>query len=380
MLEASGKYWLGNKPSRWFRNLSVWWGNPTRRLEASPRNPGPSALLRPGQHPAAVRAAPGSRSPPEPAGKRGGALGRRAPAPARRGRRRRAPPRALFPGRSRPEAVEGAARPRKSQVRRAGIRVRGHLRSAAVSGPGGWPGRQGPGWPSADAGAGHPRFPVGGTRDPRRAARGPGRVGHRAPRPRRCRHPARAVPGRSGGRPERDGGAAGVRPALGVRVSAGRGGAQRPPAAQRGSALRAAAFPEARGGWLRCPEGPPSRRPLRLPRPLPPPSLGAAVAGLRWKLSRVHRYVCAHGLPQGPSFQGWDFPPGLRSGTGSGLGSAQDSRSPHPEPGLCPRGGRHALSASVNENLCLELRCQAGNFFPVWRGKIWEKREKLFRV
>lgn len=207
MLEASGKYWLGNKPSRWFRNLSVWWGNPTRRLEASPRNPGPSALLRPGQHPAAVRAAPGSRSPPEPAGKRGGALGRRGPAPARRGRRRRAPPRALFPGRSRREAVEGAARPRKSQVRRAGMRIRGHLRSAAVSGPGGWPGRQGP--RVAERGRGRWASPLPGRRHPGPPSgrAGPGESGALGPEaatlpPPRPRSPGeeRGPPGKGRGR------------------------------------------------------------------------------------------------------------------------------------------------------------------------------------
>lgn len=169
VLEASGKYWLGNKPSRWFRNLTVWWGNPTRRREASPRNPGPSALLRPGQHPAAVRAAPGSRSPPETVGKRGGALGHRGYAhsaepavPHPRGGGAHVP--ALFPGRSRPEAVEGAARPRKSQVRRSGIRIRWHPRSAVVSGPGGWPSRQGP--RVAERGRGRWASPLPGRRHP----------------------------------------------------------------------------------------------------------------------------------------------------------------------------------------------------------------------
>lgn len=226
VLEASGKYWLGNKPSRWFRNLTVWWGNPTRRREASPRNPGPSALLRPGQHPGH-----GPRRRPW-----GSAAARWATGVTRTPRNRRSRTREegvrtfprfsrAAPGRRLWKALQGRASPRY---------VGQELGSAGIPAPqsspdpaGGQAGRA-PGWPSADAGAGHPRFPVGGTRDPRRTARVPGRVGHWAPRPRRSRRPARAVPGRSGGRPERDGGAAGVRPALGVRVSAGGGGAQSP--------------------------------------------------------------------------------------------------------------------------------------------------------
>lgn len=207
MLEAPGKYWLGNKPSRWFRNQTVWWGNPTRRLEASPRKPGPSAFLDPGST-RQLRPAPGARLPPDP---RGSAAARwaagvtRAPRNGRsRTREEGAPAARALPGPLRPEAVEGAARlrPRKSQVRRAGISIRGHPRSAAIPRPGGWPGRQGP--RVAERGRGHPRFPVGGTQDPRRAARVPGRVEPSAPRlpqPRpRSAAEERGPPGKGRGR------------------------------------------------------------------------------------------------------------------------------------------------------------------------------------
>lgn len=271
MLEASGKYWLGNKPSRRFRNLTVWWGNPTRRLEASPRNPGPSAFLRPGQHLAAKRAAPGARLPPDP---RGSAAARwaagvtRAPRNGRPRAREEGAPAARAVSRALPgllpaggcggRCLAAAAQVpgtsgRNSHPRASPLRSRPQTgRVARQAGPQGGRARtRAPGIPASRSAA--PRTPV----VPR------GSRGEWRPRPRGSRSPARAAPRRSGGRPERDGGAAGfaqpsasgcpraaagrraLQPPRGFRAARGRvpGGEGRLATVPRRAALSPAAVP-----------------------------------------------------------------------------------------------------------------------------------------
>lgn len=162
------------------------------------------------------------------------------------------------------KALQGRASPRYvgRELGSAGISARSRLDRA------GGPAGRVVGWPERGRGRWASPLPGRRHRDPRRPR---GARGHRALEAATLPPPGPRSPGRSGAARKGTGRGPGSRPALGVRVSAGCGGAQRLQPPSGAPALRAAAFPRRGAGGCGAPKGPP-RRPLRLPRPLPPPS------------------------------------------------------------------------------------------------------------
>lgn len=230
------------------------WGNPTPGLRASPPTQGPVPSPTRAWQEAAVGARPDLRSPH---GARGDEWRRGPPPQARTGlsplpRRGRVP---AGGGKRRGQAA--TERPRSTSGQRYIPGILARQGSPGLAAPEGGRG--------TDAGAGSPRFPVGGTgrnRSEGRGARGTsGCEGVHDPAAGSGRTPHLGPPGRGPG-------AAEVRPAHGVRVPASRGGAQRPTVSEGVAVggflpLRVAASQRAGAGgaWrggARVAEGPPA--------------------------------------------------------------------------------------------------------------------------